>query len=57
MANNGNAVTQTETVETVEKTEVSGEQPVGKNEKTFTQEEVNAIVLEVETRATKNIKY
>lgn len=36
---------------------MSGEQPVGKNEKTFTQEEVNAIVLEVETRATKNIKY
>ena len=39
-----NAVTQTETVETVEKTEVSGEQPVEKNEKTFTQEEVNAML-------------
>ena len=38
-----NAVTQTETVETVEKTEVSGEQPVEKNEKTYTQEEVNAL--------------
>ena len=39
-----NAVTQTETVETEEKTEVSGEQPVEKNEKTFTQEEVNAML-------------
>ena len=38
-----NAVTQTETVETEEKTEVSGEQPVEKNEKTYTQEEVNAL--------------
>ena len=44
MDNNENAVTQTETVETVEKTEVSGEQPVEKNEKTFTQEEVNAML-------------
>ena len=44
MENNENAVTQTETVETVEKTEVSGEQPVEKNEKTFTQEEVNAML-------------
>lgn len=43
MENNENAVTQTETVETVEKTEVSGEQPVEKNEKTYTQEEVNAL--------------
>ena len=43
MENNENAVTQTETVETEEKTEVSGEQPVEKNEKTYTQEEVNAI--------------
>ena len=48
MENNENAVTQTETVETEEKTEVSGEQPVEKNEKeevkTFTQEEVNAML-------------
>ena len=48
MENNENAVTQTETVETVEKTEVSGEQPVEKNEKdevkTFTQDEVNAML-------------
>lgn len=44
MENNENTVTQTETVETVEKTEVSGEQPVEKNEKTFTQEEVNAML-------------
>ena len=43
MENNENAVTQTETVETENKTEVSGEQPVEKNEKTYTQEEVNAI--------------
>lgn len=43
MEENQNAVTQTETVETEEKTEVSGEQPVEKNEKTYTQEEVNAI--------------
>ena len=43
MEENQNAVTQTETVETVEKTEVSGEQPVEKNEKTYTQEEVNAL--------------
>lgn len=43
MENNENAVTQTETVETEEKTEVSGEQPVEKNEKTYTQEEVNAL--------------
>lgn len=39
MEENQNAVTQTE-----EKTEVSGEQPVEKNEKTFTQEEVNAML-------------
>lgn len=43
MENNENAVTQTE-----EKTEVSGEQPVEKNEKdevkTFTQDEVNAML-------------
>ena len=38
MEENQNAVTQTE-----EKTEVSGEQPVEKNEKTYTQEEVNAL--------------
>lgn len=44
MENNENAVTQTETVETENKTEVSGEQPVEKNEKTFTQEEVNAML-------------
>lgn len=44
MENNENAVTQAETVETEEKTEVSGEQPVEKNEKTFTQEEVNAML-------------
>lgn len=43
MEENQNAVTQTETVETEEKTEVSGEQPVEKNGKTYTQEEVNAI--------------
>ena len=43
MENNENSVTQTESVETVEKTEVSGEQPVEKNEKTYTQEEVNAL--------------
>ena len=43
MENNENAVTQTETEETGEKTEVSGEQPVEKNEKTYTQEEVNAL--------------
>ena len=44
MENNENAVTQTETVETENKTEVSGEQPVEKNEKTFTQDEVNAML-------------
>ena len=44
MEENQNAVTQTETVETEEKTEVSGEQPVEKNEKTFTQDEVNAML-------------
>ena len=44
MENNENAVTQTETVDTENKTEVSGEQPVEKNEKTFTQEEVNAML-------------
>ena len=44
MENNENTVTQTETVETEEKTEVSGEQPVEKNEKTFTQEQVNAML-------------
>ena len=44
MENNENAVTQTETAEAEEKTEVSGEQPVEKNEKTFTQEEVNAML-------------
>ena len=44
MENNENAVTQTETEETGEKTEASGEQPVEKNEKTFTQEEVNAML-------------
>ena len=38
MENNENAVTQTETEETGKKTEVSGEQPVEKNEKTYTQE-------------------
>lgn len=43
MENNQNAVTQTETVETGDKTGVSGEQPVEKNEKTYTQEEVNAL--------------
>lgn len=53
MENNENAVTQTETVETVEKTEVSGEQPVEKNEKTFTQKEVNAMILKAEAKATK----
>lgn len=36
-----NAVTQT--VETENKTEVSGEQPVEKTEKTYTQDEVNAL--------------
>lgn len=44
MENNENTVTQTETVETEEKTEASGEQPVEKNEKTFTQDEVNAML-------------
>ena len=44
MENNENAVTQTETEETGEKTEASGEQPVEKNEKTFTQEEVDKMV-------------
>lgn len=44
MENNENAVTQTETVDTENKTEVSGEQPVEKNEKTFTQDEVNAML-------------
>lgn len=45
MENNQNAVTQTEPVNTENKTEVSGEQPVEKNEvKTFTQEEVNAML-------------
>ena len=44
MENNENAVTQTEAVDTENKTEVSGEQPVEKNEKTFTQEEVNAML-------------
>ena len=43
MENNENTVTQTETVETENKTEASGEQPVEKSEKTYTQEEVNAI--------------
>ena len=43
MEENQNAVTQTETVETENKTEVSGEQPVEKTEKTYTQEEVNAL--------------
>ena len=43
MEDNQNAVTQTETVETENKTEVSGEQPVEKTEKTYTQEEVNAL--------------
>ena len=43
MENNENAVTQTATVETENKIEASGEQPVEKNEKTYTQEEVNAI--------------
>ena len=42
MENNEKTVTQTETVETENKTEVSGEQPVEKSEKTYTQEEVNA---------------
>ena len=41
MEENQNAVTQTETVEN--KTEVAGEQPVEKTEKTYTQEEVNAL--------------
>ena len=45
MKENENAVTQTEAVETENKTEVAGEQPVEKNEvKTFTQEEVNAML-------------
>ena len=44
MENNENTVTQTEAVETEEKTEVSGGQPVEKNEKTFTQEQVNAML-------------
>ena len=44
MENNENSVTQTESVATENKTEVSGEQPVEKNEKTFTQEEVNAML-------------
>ena len=44
MENNENTVTQTESVATENKTEVSGEQPVEKNEKTFTQEEVNAML-------------
>lgn len=43
MENNENAVTQTATVETENKIEASGEQPVEKNEKTYTQEEVNAL--------------
>lgn len=44
MENNKNAVTQTESVATENKTEVSGVQPVEKNEKTFTQDEVNAMM-------------
>lgn len=44
MENNENAVTQTESVATENKTEVSGVQPVEKNEKTFTQDEVNAMM-------------
>lgn len=44
MENNENTVTQTEAVETEEKTEVSGEQPVEKDKKTFTQEQVNAML-------------
>lgn len=44
MENNENAVTQTESVANENKTEVSGVQPVEKNEKTFTQEEVNAML-------------
>ena len=44
MENNENSVTQTESVATENKTEVSGVQPVEKNEKTFTQEEVNAML-------------
>ena len=43
MENNENAVTQTATVETENKIEASGEQPVEKNEKTYTQEVVNEI--------------
>ena len=35
MENNGNTVTQTESVATENKTEVSGVQPVEKNEKTY----------------------
>lgn len=44
MENNENTVTQTESVATENKTEVSGVQPVEKNEKTFTQDEVNAMM-------------
>ena len=44
MENNENAVTQTEAVATENKTEASGVQPVEKNEKTFTQDEVNAMM-------------
>lgn len=44
MENNENAVTQTESVTTENKTEASGVQPVEKNEKTFTQDEVNAMM-------------
>ncbi len=44
MENNGNTVTQTESVATENKTEVSGVQPVEKTEKTFTQDEVNAMM-------------
>ena len=44
MENNENAVTQTETLESDKKTEGAGEQFAEKNEKTFTQEEVNAML-------------
>lgn len=53
MENNENTVTQTEQVETENKTEVPGEQPAEKNEKTFTQKEVNAMILKAEAKATK----
>lgn len=54
--NSQNAVTQTEAVKTAEKTEVSGEQPVEKKEKTYTQDEVNALDKKLKEKYEKKIR-